>query len=282
MSEVLDVKKGSAVLKVPFGLLVIQEGLNIRTDYGDIKELAANIRENGVKQPFRGYKKDGMYVVTDGHRRHAACALLAEDGSEIVVPFITESAGYNDEQRVVDMFIMNSGKDLTLSEKAAGIKRLINYGWEIDDVAKKLSHSKSYIARLLMLEDAPKAFKKLINKGIISDSYAIELLGKGDAQKFLDDYQAGVYDQTVNAALGEGEEGAEGEGDGASTDGKKPKKITKADVKAKEINSVRDLKKFIQDTDADIISEDRADAFAFLGLVFANELDAKKIAKWFK
>lgn len=48
--------------------LTVQEGFNVRYDYGDIDELAKSIIENGVKVPVRGVKDRGTdnYILTDG------------------------------------------------------------------------------------------------------------------------------------------------------------------------------------------------------------------------
>src|ERR1700749_2996918 len=107
MSEVSkDVTKGD-LFKVKSSKLITKEGFNIRTDMGDIKGLAENIRENGVKEPLQGFREGDFFVVKDGHRRKAALDLLLQEGLEIKVPFILEPKNYNVEQRVVDMFIMN-------------------------------------------------------------------------------------------------------------------------------------------------------------------------------
>src|ERR1700744_1643846 len=145
--------------KVPFNLLQVREGFNIRKDMGNIEELANSIAENGVRVPLRGYKVKGedTYVVVDGHRRYAACKLVVDRTGEMIkVPFLLEPQKYNDEQRILDMFITNDGKELTVLEKAAGIERMINFDWPIDDIAKKIGKSAGYVRRLSSLNTAPK------------------------------------------------------------------------------------------------------------------------------
>src|SRR5689334_13723541 len=110
-----EVKKRDLMM-VPADNLLLIEGLNIREDMGDLEGLAASIKEHGVKVPLRGYKEKGAdrYCVVDGHRRYAALQILASQGvNGILVPFVTEPQKYSDEQRVIDMFIMNDGKNLT-------------------------------------------------------------------------------------------------------------------------------------------------------------------------
>lgn len=80
-----EVKKGD-VWKVPFDNLHLVEGLNIRTDYGDIEELAASILANGVKVALQGYRDGEQFYVVDGHRRYTALKLLADRGHKLIVP----------------------------------------------------------------------------------------------------------------------------------------------------------------------------------------------------
>jgi ParB/RepB/Spo0J family partition protein len=228
----LEVKKGS-ILKVPFTHLTIDEGVNIREDMGDVKSLSESIRENGVIEPMRGWVDEtGWYHITNGHRRYAALQILADDGiTEMYVPFILQQKNTSPEQTVVEMFISNDGKPLNLVEQAIGVKRLTDYGWDVAAIAKKLAKSVTQIENLLKLEAAPAKFKKLIKKGIISATYAIELLKTNGVDAFL------ASDKLKQV------EDAEESGEETETGSTKTKqaKITKKDV---AINSFTELKNF--------------------------------------
>lgn len=173
----------------------IRDGFNVRTDLGDIESLAQSILENGVMQPLKGYrgksKNPKNYIVTNGHRRLTAVRLLIERGhysnsvdrpddsdkeGKIFMPFIFESQGYSDERRIFDMFILNDGKQLLPIEQAEGIDRLLNYGYTIPEVAKKLGREPIYISNLHRLHNAPKKFKNLVGQDVISSTYAIKLM----------------------------------------------------------------------------------------------------------
>lgn len=78
-------------LMVPPSSLVADEKKNPRFEYSDIEELMNSIIENGIKNPLKGYQKDGKIVLKDGHRRMRAIKLAIEKGKKIErVPVILE------------------------------------------------------------------------------------------------------------------------------------------------------------------------------------------------
>lgn len=150
--------------------------MNIRTEYGNIRELADNIKVNGVKQPLRGHYKDGKYIVTDGHRRLKACMMLVEDKEEIRVPFIVEPKNYSEQQRVIDMVLCNDGKKLTPLEEAEAVNRLINMGLTEKEVSAKIMRTVGYVKNLRHLSTAPAKIKNMIQKNLVSGTLAINVL----------------------------------------------------------------------------------------------------------
>jgi ParB/RepB/Spo0J family partition protein len=268
-----EVKKRDLPM-VPFPLLTVKDGFNIRTDMGDIPGLAASIKENGVKVPLRGYKEKGAenYIVVDGHRRYEALKILAAESSEIIyVPFVLEPQKYNDEQRVVDMFIMNDGKSLTPLEQAEGIKRLQNWGYSDKDIAQKTGRSIAYVGKLASLNSAPKRLINLIENNKIAASFAMDIICKGETEKFLQDFEAGFFDaKPVN--------GNEIFPDQPAT--KTKTKITKADIQP--VNSWKEFKRFAKDADPKLMEDGKAKFFKFLYRVMNNEMSEEQIKRWFK
>ena len=67
-------KTKSEILWISPKELQVEEGFNVRYDYGNIEELSNSIVENGVKVPLRVYEKkdSGEKVIIDGHRRFNA------------------------------------------------------------------------------------------------------------------------------------------------------------------------------------------------------------------
>jgi len=149
---------------------------NVRIDYGDINELARSIEANGIKQPLRGHldKIEGKIMVTDGHRRLKAIQLLAKKGVKIRVPIISD-ARESEEQRVLNMLILNEGKKLNPVEESEVINRLSNYGYPEDEIRDKTGFTKVYICNLKLLNASPKKVKDLILKNIVSATLAMQI-----------------------------------------------------------------------------------------------------------
>lgn len=173
---------------------------NIRYEYGDIRRLANSIKASKVKIPLKGYKKDGKYHVTDGFRRYLALEMLfKEDGIDREAPFVPEEKGYNDKQRLLDMFTFgHTSKSLTSLEKAHGVKRAMEeHNMSEADIAKALGESAAYINRLNELNSAPAEIITLIEKNIISGAFAIDRIVAKDADQFLELFKSGAFNETL-------------------------------------------------------------------------------------
>jgi ParB/RepB/Spo0J family partition protein len=156
-------------------------GGNIRSDYGDLEELAASIEANGVIVPMRGYRvsddKNFEWEVIDGHRRLAACQLLINRGITVRCKIITVDARkYSDEQLVLDMITTNAGKPLNPVEMAEAVRRLQNFGWKNKDISVKFGKSMRLIQNLALLAGAPKRIRDLISNGNISYTLALSIM----------------------------------------------------------------------------------------------------------
>lgn len=174
-------KKGAKkeVLLLYLADLEVVQGFNVREDYGDMEELENSIIMHGIKEPLSGYLKDGKYYITNGHRRYAAVHnILLSSGQEIKIPFILESKGYSDAERVLDMIIRNSGKKLSMLEEAKVYVRLLAYGWSEDSIATQSGKSLTHINNCFILNSVPESVKNDIRNGVISPTNAIELMRK--------------------------------------------------------------------------------------------------------
>jgi ParB/RepB/Spo0J family partition protein len=269
------------MFKVPSSKLRIKEGFNIRTDMGDIKELAESIKVNGVLVPLRGYKsKEGdeeVYIITNGHRRYTACQLLLQESIEVLVPFVLESKGYTDEQRLIDTFLMNDGKSLTPLEQAEGVRRLLAYGYSEKEIAGKLAKSEGYIRKLNSLNSAPKALKNLIEDGVISATLAIAAIADGKVEEILKKSTAGTTSVAPQDTTTE---------ENQSTDGMEIKdvqpsgKITKKDIDT--VNSLKEFKKFMKKADENLMHENVLYIYQFAAKLVNNELSYEEIEAFFK
>lgn len=158
---------------------------NPRTDYGDIEQLKASIKENGVRTPIKvksaGKDQFGnkIYKLVHGFRRLTAVMALIEEGADIArIPATPVAKGYSETDAIMDHFTENSGKALNALEQAEVFDRLLKFGWEQAEIARKCAVSPSYVSQLMKLALAPKSIKETVRKNQISATLVVKLLTK--------------------------------------------------------------------------------------------------------
>jgi ParB-like chromosome segregation protein Spo0J len=159
-----------------------EEGWNVRTPSAEltahIRRLADSIKEIGVQVPLK-VRLDELEVpyVVSGHCRLAAAMMAIGEGAEIKsVPVIIEEGSEGD--RVLSMVVGNDGKPLTILEQGAVYRRLVLWGWELGEVAKKSGYSGTHIGSCLALDAALPAIKSLVQEGKVSATLAIKLINE--------------------------------------------------------------------------------------------------------
>lgn len=158
--------------------IVIEEGFNVREDMGDIEALLKSILEMGQIDPVIGYKKRGedKFVLTEGHRRHAAFMLGIELGHDMGKMKLVIGSS-NPEDRIFSMIATGIGKKrLTVIEEAEAYKRLINMGYKAAEIARKVVKTNAHISNLLKLAEVPKEVKNEIVKGNIKGTTVLAIL----------------------------------------------------------------------------------------------------------
>ena len=153
-----------------------------RKDFDDekISELADSIKEHGVITPILVQKSEnGFYKIIAGERRWRASKLA---GKKTIPAIIKE---YNKEEFYEVSLIENlQRQDLNPVEEALGYKRLMDeFGFTQEEVAKKLSKSRSSVANSLRLLNLEKEVMELLREGKISTGHAKVLLGLSDKKR---------------------------------------------------------------------------------------------------
>lgn len=214
-------------------LIEINDGFNVRRDYGNIDELVKSIRQNGIIQPFRCYRKNGIFFLIDGHRRHKACMVLVNEGVTIRVPVVTEGRNVSPEQRVIDMVTLNDGKRLNPLEEAEAVNRLLKYGLTETEISLKIGKTLTYISNLKLLHSAPEKIKIMVRSEQVSSTLLLKLM------RDTDDFEE-LQDLIHSAFLG-----------ATNGDTESVKKITHKDIQKaqKKTNSVSALKKALKFAD---------------------------------
>jgi hypothetical protein len=119
--------------------IVVDEGWNIREDYGNIEEFARHILDNGVTfPPLVGYVENNLFYVTQGHRRRLASLRALELGADLSkgLRCLLEPKSKSPEERIAEQISTNEGKNYTPLEKALVCKKLESFNWKAKDIAK--------------------------------------------------------------------------------------------------------------------------------------------------
>lgn len=178
------------VKMIPIGKLYPHPD-NPRKDIGDIEELVASIKANGILQnltvvprivtgEITGQQWQNGYTVIIGHRRLAAAkqAGLAE------LPCIVVE-GMSLEEQVSAMLTENIQRsDLTVYEEAEGFQMMMDLGSSLEQVADKAGFSESTIRRRVKLLSLDKdEFKKSVDRGATLSDFAMLDKLKSDEEK---------------------------------------------------------------------------------------------------
>jgi ParB family chromosome partitioning protein len=197
--EALATKRGDLMSVSPFNITV-EEGFNVRQDYGDLDGLMKSIIANGQIEPVLGYKVQGseQYVLTDGHRRFKAIQMAIEQGHDIpYVKLIKTSA--NPEDRLFQMVITGvDKKPLTPLEEAETYKRLVALGYEVKEIAARVGKSVPHVYNGLKLADAPKLVKNAVQGGSVSATTVTQIMRE---VKDTDDV-VNILTEAINSAKG--------------------------------------------------------------------------------
>lgn len=180
---------------VPVNMIVVDEKLNPRQDYGNVEELMNSIAENGIRNALKGFQKEGKIYLREGFRRMRAVKLAIEKGFDIQrVPVLIEERLMSEEERTLEFLINNDGKPFTMLEQSEVIRRLLNFGWKVTDIVKKTGKARGYIDNLILLTKTPMKVQYYMRAEKISAHAVIQIAQttKGDADKITNEVEAAV------------------------------------------------------------------------------------------
>lgn len=242
----------SNLFKVPSDLIVVDQNFNLRFSYNEnkMRELKESIDYHGVLNDVKGYKSGQYYYVIDGHRRVMAAQQLVREKRqidpdfELRIPMTTQNVG--ESEQTIHMILYNEGEAFTPLELAMGIRRLENYGLEVDEIAEKLNKTKSYIQRLLKFAKnvSPRVKKAVVNNEMESTT------GMNLVEKCVTETAQNQELDRIRAEINDSEKPSE-------NSGKKKTKITNKKVSKKQ-NLSETIKK-IEKEESDVIDPFKLD-----------------------
>jgi ParB/RepB/Spo0J family partition protein len=190
-----DIAEGRRdALNIAPGMILIESGFNPREytlaeNRKHLDALKGSIREMGVRVPLlvRWDVGSEQAILIDGECRLRACLELIAEGVEIKsVPVLQEQTS-NEADRLLLAITTNTGKPLSQWESGKAFRRLLGYGWAVDEIAKKTGHSVRFVKESLDLSDAPEEVREMLSSGSVTPALAVKTIReKGDgAAKIL-------------------------------------------------------------------------------------------------
>lgn len=151
-----------------------------RTEIGDLTELSASIKNQGVLEPLLVKPRaNGTYMIIAGERRWRASNLagLTE------VPCIELDI---DENTIAEIALVENlqRKDLTIWEVADGLASLTErFGYTHDDIAEKIGKSRSTVTESIAIAGLPVSIRKrCMDADINAKSVLIEISRQFDEE----------------------------------------------------------------------------------------------------
>lgn len=150
--------------------------MNDPSNIEHVDELAKSIAEIGVQVPLIAYWEDGKAYVSSGHCRLAATIRAIEVyKAEIkTVPVQIADRYANEADRIFGQIVHNQGKPFTPLEQAKVFKRLLDLGWQQNDIAKKAGMTASRVSQILDLLTLPEGVKVMVTAGKVSATLAVQ------------------------------------------------------------------------------------------------------------
>lgn len=141
-------------------------------DEDALDELSESIKHYGILQPLLVQKNNNYYEIIAGERRWRA----AKKAGINTVPVIIK--GYSTQEILEISLIENiQREDLNPIEEAQAFKKLIDdFSLKQDDIAEKVSKSRSAIANSLRLLNLDEKIQQMITDEMISSGHARALL----------------------------------------------------------------------------------------------------------
>lgn len=266
--------------------LTIEEGFNKRLDYGDIQALALSLVTFGMIESIKAHKVRGQeqYIVTDGHRRHAALMLALESHAKGVKGFEDVSkidrvqvipSSTNLKERLYIMAITGETKKvLTDLEKVEMYEALLEMGKSegkkrsevIAEIMSALGVSKAAVYNTLQISELPQVIKDRIAEGMITSGTVLAITRE------LKDEEEQI--KAVDRAIDNATKSSE-------TTGKKVKATVK-DVKGLKAKSpLARIQEVVAKLEDNNVSNSRANALKALMKALENKTSLSKLYELF-
>ncbi len=158
-----------------------------------LNELADSIKQYGIIQPLIVIKKDEYYEIVAGERRWRAAKIAGIKE----VPVVIKDYALNDIL-AISLIENIQRENLNPIEEAVAYKKLLDeYNLRQDDVAEKVSKSRSSIANTMRLLNLDDRIQQMIIDEMISSGHARTLLALEDGNQQYE-LAVRIFDEKLN------------------------------------------------------------------------------------
>jgi ParB family chromosome partitioning protein len=142
-------------------------------DPDKLNELAASLRRHGMVQPLLVRKNGLRYTIVAGERRYRAARLA---GLKTVPIVLTEA----DDDTLMELSLVENiqRENLNPIEEAQAYQKLIDeYHVKHEELAERVSKSRSFITNSMRLLKLQKQVQDMVIEGVLSSGHARAILG---------------------------------------------------------------------------------------------------------
>lgn len=191
---------------------IVMHPMNVRRDLGDLRDLAASIRQLGVLQPIEVERRGDHFRVRHGHRRLAAVRIAGRTH----IPAIIHPVALAGQDFLIAAVHENTRRrGMNFEDQRATAKAMLAEGMLRSDIRAELQCSRAILARMLDEEVAPRPAvttsasnprRIITNETVVRDlvEAATSRLASGeDARSVLHDLLAVLGATLDGASLGD-------------------------------------------------------------------------------
>jgi len=157
--------------------IVVVDGFNSRADFGDIDELARQIKECGMLNPIsvqtmRDENGNEKYRLVDGERRYRAVMKLINEGVEIArIKALVIPRNLSEEELLIQQALRNEGKNFNEYEWGILAQKLKEKcGLTTSEVAQKIGKNPGVVTYWLQILELDEDTRNLVRDGKLCGS----------------------------------------------------------------------------------------------------------------
>lgn len=148
-------------------------------DEDSLLELSESIKQHGIISPILVQNRDDYYEIVAGERRWRAAKMAGLKEVPVIIRDFTE-------QEIMEIALIENvqREDLNAMEEALGYQQLLDqFHLKQDEVAEKVSKSRTAITNSLRLLKLDKRVQQMVRDDLITAGHARTLLGISDNEK---------------------------------------------------------------------------------------------------